>query len=121
MKIIIAREITDEHINWFNLYVKKFTYNDNESQQNIDIKYEHSKRVAEEILRIGKQSGLNEDELRLAEIIALFHDIGRFEQYDRYRTFSDSKSQDHAELGIRILVSQNVLGKVNYHLLRRWL
>lgn len=112
MNIIIDHLVTDELIKWFNCYVKNFTYNDYESQQNIDIKYEHSKRVAEEILRIGRQSGLKEDELRFAEIIALYHDIGRFEQYDRYRTFSDNKSEDHAELGIRILVSQNVLGKL---------
>jgi len=95
--------------NWFTGYVKEFRYEDYESQQNIDLKLQHSQRVAEEITAIGKQMGLNDNELNLSKIIALFHDIGRFEQYDRYRTFSDHRSEDHAELGIKILKRQNIL------------
>jgi len=54
--------------------------------------------------------GLNDDELRLAEIIVFFHDIGRFEQYKHYKTFSDHRSENHAELGIIVLIKYNVLG-----------
>src|SRR5690606_22584377 len=90
-------------------YIKKFRYEDYESQQNIDLKVEHSLRVAEGITTIGKQMGLTDSELNLVQIIALFHDIGRFEQYDRYRTFSDHRSEDHAELGIRIILRHNIL------------
>lgn len=39
------------------------------------MKEEHTKRVCKEILYIGKQLRLDDNELRLAEIIALFHDI----------------------------------------------
>lgn len=45
----------------------------------------------------------------MAKIIGLFHDIGRFEQYDRYQTFSDARSLDHAELGVEIMVDNNLL------------
>jgi HD-GYP domain-containing protein (c-di-GMP phosphodiesterase class II) len=41
---------------------------------------EHTERVTEEIINIGKHIGLNDNELNLSEIIALFHDVGRFEQ-----------------------------------------
>jgi hypothetical protein len=41
--------------------------------------------------------------LRLAELIALFHDLGRFEQYEKYKTFSDSNSLNHSFLAIKII------------------
>lgn len=116
MKIIMDKKIVYNLKNWFISYVKTFKYDNNESQQNIDIKREHTERVTEEIINIGKQLGLNDNELNLAEIIALFHDIGRFEQYDRYKTFSDHKSEDHAELGLKILKQYDVLGRLDENL-----
>lgn len=116
MKIIMDKKIVYNLKNWFISYVKTFKYDNNESQQNIDIKREHTERVTEEIINIGKQLGLNDNELNLAEIIALFHDIGRFEQYDRYKTFSDYKSEDHAELGIKILKQHDVLDLLDENL-----
>jgi len=113
MKIILDKKIVSDLKNWFVSYVNTFKYADTESQRNIDIKREHTEGVTEEIINIGKQIGLNDNELNLAEIIALFHDIGRFEQYKRYNTFSDHKSEDHAELGIKILKKHNVLDMLN--------
>jgi putative nucleotidyltransferase with HDIG domain len=98
---------------WFKEYVNTFNSNSSEFQRNIDIKRDHTHRVTKEIIKIGKQLGLNEDELNLAAIIALLHDIGRFDQYNRYKTFSDYKSENHAELGIRILKKYNILGRVD--------
>jgi hypothetical protein len=54
---------------------------------------------------------LPDHELRLAEVTALFHDIGRFEQYARYRTFADRHSEDHAELGVKVLKQLGVLDR----------
>jgi len=113
MKILMDKKSVTYLRNWFTGYVKTFKYNDPELQRNIDIKKEHTERVTEEIINIGKQLGLNDYELNLAEIIALFHDIGRFEQYNTYKTFSDHKSEDHAELGIKILTKYNVLGNLD--------
>jgi putative nucleotidyltransferase with HDIG domain len=93
--------------------VNTFEYDNSEFQRNIDIKRDHTYRVTEEIINIGNQLGLNEDEQNLAAIIALLHDIGRFEQYDRYRTFSDNRSEDHAELGIRILKKHNIPARLD--------
>jgi hypothetical protein len=94
---------------WFTDYVNTFKFVDQGIQQNIDLKKDHTRRVCKEILDIGSQLGLNDDELRLAEIVALLHDTGRFEQISRYQTFMDSKSVDHAELGIKILKHFDVL------------
>jgi len=113
MKIIMDKKIVRDLKKWFTDYIDTFKYDNNELQKNINIKREHTERVIEEIIYIGKQLGLNNNELNLAEIIALFHDIGRFEQYDRYKTFSDNKSENHAELGIMILTRYNVLGNLD--------
>lgn len=109
MIVPIKEENVSDLKDWFINYVKTFKYNDSEVQQNIDLKEKHTMRVCNEIINIGKELKLNDHELRLAEIIALLHDVGRFEQYARYRTFADRKSEDHAVLGIRVLEEQGVL------------
>ena len=94
---------------WFTSYVMTFKYDNNELQRNIDIKKEHTERVTEEIINIGKKLGLNDNELNVLNNCPV-SDIGRFEQYKQYKTFSDNKSENHAELGIKILKKYNVLG-----------
>ncbi len=107
----IDREVVGELRNWFNNYVQKFNRKeDADFQQNIDLKREHTERVVREIIRLGNELKLDEYALNLAGVIALFHDIGRFEQYKRYQTFSDARSEDHALLGIRVLEENDVLG-----------
>lgn len=109
MNIFLDKRHVSNLVKWFNNYVGTFKNDDPEYQNNIDIKKKHTERVIREIINTGKGLNLNEHELRLAVIIALFHDIGRFEQYSHYNTFSDNRSEDHAELGIRILNERNVL------------
>ncbi|AHM57213.1 metal-dependent phosphohydrolase [Peptoclostridium acidaminophilum DSM 3953] len=52
------------------------------------------------------------EEQMLAETIALFHDIGRFTQFVKYRTFQDRVSVDHAALGAEILRDSKVLERL---------
>jgi hypothetical protein len=98
---------------WFSAYIKSFQSDNPAHQGNIDLKEDHTKRVCDEIKEIGNSLTLNEKELRLAMTIALLHDIGRFEQYQRYKTFSDSRSEDHAALGIKILSDNGVLNSLD--------
>lgn len=109
----MLRNITKKDVNdlkeWFDNYVYTFKTGDENQQENIALKEEHTRRVCKEILDIGKELGLNENELCLSETIALFHDIGRFEQYARYQTFVDSQSVDHSLLGVKILEENNIL------------
>ena len=107
--IIIEQQKVNDLKNWFDRYVQIFMNGDEECERNVVLKMDHTKRVCKEILNIGKQLGLNDNELCLSEVIALFHDIGRFEQYARYRTFVDRQSENHAELGIKILKRNDVL------------
>jgi hypothetical protein len=103
-----ARTIDDLKA-WFAAYVAAFTSKNGELQRNFHLKKEHTERVCAEIVGLGRQLGLGVEHLRLAEITALFHDLGRFEQYARYGTFADSRSVDHAQLGVEILREKKVL------------
>ncbi len=98
---------------WFHAYVKSFASDDPELQRNFDLKEKHTFGVCMEITRLGRGLGLNGDEQRLAEASALFHDIGRFKQYARYRTFLDGQSLNHAEAGVAILREKAVLDNLD--------
>lgn len=94
---------------WFSDYVRRFESEDPDIQKNIDLKSAHTLRVCENILDIGRSLNLSSKDLFVAEAAAMLHDIGRFEQYRRYRTFVDSKSEDHAALGVKIIKETAVL------------
>lgn len=94
---------------WFSSYVSTFYTDDNDVMKNIKLKYDHTLRVCDEAAFIGKKLGLDENSMVIAEITALFHDVGRFEQYRRFRTFSDKKSVNHALFGVEILKDHKVL------------
>jgi len=109
----VKKEMVKEYRNWFDDYVRSFRSDDLEFQQNIDMKEKHTLRVCNEILTLGKELGLQNDDLHLAEVLGLFHDIGRFEQYARYQTFVDRDSEDHAALGVKILKEQDLLERLD--------
>ena len=94
---------------WFSAYVQRFYSEDPGFQSHITLKEEHTKCVCREILDIAESLSLESEDLHLAEAEALFHDIGRFEQFFRYGTFSDWKSENHAVLGVRIMREEKVL------------
>ena len=109
----IGDELIQSLRKWFNGYVGTFCTDHRGIRENILLKKSHSKRVCGEILRIGKGLGLSGESLRFAEITALFHDVGRFEQYVRYRTFVDHKSENHAALGVKVLKENGALDCLN--------
>jgi len=94
---------------WFKQYVNSFQDREIEIQKNLNIKISHTERVCTEILYLGRQLHFDANALRLAEIIALLHDIGRFEQYSIYKTFKDSESKDHALLGLNVIKNNKLL------------
>jgi hypothetical protein len=83
---------------WFSDYCSSFYSPDIEDQKNISLKEHHTERVCENIVEISKRLSLDGHSTMLAEAIALFHDIGRFPQYARYKTFRDSVSVNHGLL-----------------------
>lgn len=93
----------------FDKYVSNF----NPSDKKIKLKIDHIKRVAELSKKIAVNLELNEEQIRLAEVIGFFHDIGRFKQIELYHTFKDKDSVNHAELGIKILYEDNLIKRFN--------
>jgi len=94
---------------WFAGFAGSFHSPDGEEQRNIALKEEHTQKVCANITRIAREEGLDGERAALAEAVALFHDIGRFPQYRRFKTFKDSGSVNHARLGASILVNGGVL------------
>ncbi|MDH3252277.1 MAG: HD domain-containing protein, partial [Ignavibacteria bacterium] len=101
---------------WFGSYAQQFKSHDDDVHRNIVLKEEHTHRVITEILDIGRELALPDADMRIAWMIALLHDVGRFEQYARYRTFVDRHSENHAELGVKILRSEGVLDSLDLRL-----
>lgn len=94
---------------WFDHYTESFFSSNREDQKNISLKIDHSRCVRKNIVDIAKGEGLDENAVRVAGVIGLFHDIGRFPQYATYRTFRDADSKSHGLLGYKALVEQGVL------------
>ena len=94
---------------WFSDYCKSFYSSDIEYQKNIYLKEQHTFNVCKNIIEIAKGLSFNNDRLILTETVALFHDIGRFPQYARYRTFRDSISVNHGLLGAQTLLEKKIL------------
>ena len=83
----------------FNEYTKEFDL----KNPHIMGKFHHSYRVMEYAKEIAESLDLSEDDIKLASIIGLFHDIGRFNQWTKYETYEDSKSIDHGDYGADII------------------
>lgn len=88
-----------------------YTSNYDMSNATIRYKYDHSKRVMENCMNIAKSLGLSIEEVLIAGLVGLLHDIGRFEQYKVYNTFNDLKSIDHGDYAVKILFEDNYIRK----------
>ena len=99
--------LMNENFDAFDDYAMKFNFED----EPIRRKYEHSYRVMEQGDKIIYSLGLEEDDSYLACIIGLLHDIGRFEQWTKYKTFTDIDFFDHANEGCKILFENNLIKK----------
>ena len=97
---------------WFSRFVQEHATGNEQDQQNILLKEEHTTQVCANALQIAEGLDLDAPATALAGAIALFHDVGRFPQYVRYRTFEDSRSVNHAVLGAKVLLERNVLGDI---------
>jgi hypothetical protein len=89
--------------NGFIKYANRFLTAEPLFNRNIILKREHSLRVRRKCTEIIKSLELAEHDRFITEVAGMFHDVGRFEQYARHRTFVDLKSEDHGQLGIAVL------------------
>ena len=91
----------------FLLYANNFDVNKKEIKRKIN----HSLRVSKLCKSIALDLNLADDLIYLAEFIGLVHDIGRFVQWEKYQTFDDLKSEDHALLGLQVLFKNKEINR----------
>ncbi len=90
---------------------KNYTSSYDSSEDMIRLKINHSYRVMDYCEELSKSLDLDEEKTNISKLIGLLHDIGRFEQWKKYHTFSDKDSIDHADLGVSILEKDNYIRK----------
>lgn len=85
-------------------YVHKLEINN----PRVEMKLGHIMRVAENCKKLAVDLRLTEEQIQLAELIGLLHDIGRFEQY---KIVDKTKKFDHGEAGVEVLKKDNYIRK----------
>lgn len=86
----------------FTEYVSHY----NGQDEKVRLKVEHTFRVSELCEEIAGFLSLSDEEVDLAWLTGLLHDVGRFEQLKNFGTFIDADSIDHAQYGADILFRQ---------------
>jgi putative nucleotidyltransferase with HDIG domain len=94
---------------WFSRHVAGYYTNEPGYDCIIRLKEQHTKRVCRNMKMLGRKLELTEQEILLAETMALLHDIGRFKQYEIYGTFNDLSSENHASLGLKLIAEHKIL------------
>ncbi len=90
---------------YFKKYLSSYDLNDGM----IQLKIKHTYGVVSLSEYIAKDLNLSEEDVDLAKLIALLHDIARFEQAKKYGDYRDYKNVDHADLAVKILFEDNLI------------
>lgn len=88
----------------FDNYLKSYDLKDG----SIQLKIRHTYEVVKKSEYIAKGLGLDKENIELAKVIALLHDIGRFEQIKLFHQF-DNVKLDHAQYGVEVLFKNNLI------------
>ncbi len=105
--LTLAAGDLDRLFDWFEGYSAFFCRQEKEGP--FSLKREHTSRVCQNIRMLSEALALTAHEIRIAEAMALLHDVGRFRQYSLYGTFNDRASTNHALLGLREMGMLRVL------------
>jgi putative nucleotidyltransferase with HDIG domain len=98
---------------WYDQYTASFSDVSDECSNAVKLKYDHTLHVCNNSELICKSINADIRDTNLAKIVALLHDVGRYEQFRIYGTFSDHLSINHAELAVRIISENGVLHELS--------
>ncbi len=93
----------------FHDYVNTFYGDDKYVNANLKLKQDHTTRVCDETAWLCDQLNLSQSDKFIALTVALFHDVGRFEQFIKYRTYVDPRSTNHCLLALEVLRENKTL------------
>lgn len=96
-----------------NDYIDTFNSEDDFINLNYNLKREHIYQVINYSVDISHSIFSDEYSVMIAQLSALLHDIGRFEQFREYQTFNDPVSVNHAELAVKIIEENGWLEKLS--------
>ena len=107
------------HTIFFTAFFESFLAREKEDTAPLQLKYEHSLRVFEHCKRLAGSEEFTDEAERLSLpfpllkratlLAALYHDVARFPQFYRWRTFRDAQSVNHGHFGVKILKSEGAL------------
>lgn len=90
----------DEYANTYDMTDKEIIY-----------KYEHTYRVVENAKRIAESLNLSDEDVKLAILCGLLHDIGRFEQWTKHQSWEDENKLDHGDYGYEVLLRDDYINE----------
>ncbi|AKJ63400.1 HD domain-containing protein [Kiritimatiella glycovorans] len=93
----------------FRRYADTFRDGDGRLPGPLQLKLDHSRRVAEEMASLAAEMDWPIQDRRAAEVLGLLHDTGRFVQYREQGHFADSAACDHGKLGRRRVAAEGWL------------
>ena len=97
------------HERWFRAYAVRERSKEREDPEPLVLKECHTMAVLANARRVVESEALASVPGRACLLAALYHDVARFEQYLRYRTFRDRDSVNHGQYGVRILRREGCL------------
>lgn len=100
-------ERINKYIESFKEYIKDYDI----TNDKIKLKYNHTLRVMELQNKYAKILGFTDEDIELATLIGILHDIGRFEQVRIYNSFNDLETIDHADFSVEQLFHKNEILK----------
>ena len=86
---------------------KRYTDAYDATNPRIALKIEHTYHVARVCDAVAREQNWSTEDIDLAWLCGLLHDMGRFEQLRRWDTFKDAESMSHAALGVEVLFGEN--------------
>ena len=92
-----AKETFEQYLNGYD-----------RNNDKVKLKIVHTYGVVAQSTEIARRMELSEEDRSLARIIALLHDIGRFEQLKRYDSFMP-ETMDHAAYGVQVLFREGMI------------
>jgi hypothetical protein len=105
----MTKQQLEQFKKWFYSYVADFYGDDELTNDNIRLKEDHTRRMCEDTILMAEGLELNQQQSLIAETISLFHDVGRFEQFIKYRTYNDIGTENHSLLGLKVLAENKIL------------
>ena len=88
---------------WFKDYAAAFAGKSGRLAPMLQLKLDHSRRVSAIAAGIASELGFAPNDVRAARMLGLLHDVARFSQFERHRTFRDELSFNHGTRGAAIM------------------